>query len=189
MSEPRPSTCKISCNANCNVKWSTDFNILYKSSYNNIWITCPGGPHRITLRTLAWSLALDHLSLVLDYFKVTRLSLCTLPWEQALGCLSWKHWVRFWFFSLIQEFIVYIDKVLIIFWAYVMTSTVSSLACPDVITRTRGPSGSRLNSISSFLHCEGIGNDWWAHSYVSVTWSHISLAQTIAETETDVERV
>jgi len=41
------------------------------------------------------------------------------------------------------------------FWAYVMTSTISSLACPDVIT----PSESRLNSISLFLHCKGIGND------------------------------
>jgi len=35
-------------------------------SYSTIWIAYPGGPHCITLRILAWGLALGYLSLVLD---------------------------------------------------------------------------------------------------------------------------
>ena len=34
-----------------------------------------------------------------------------------------------------------------IFWDYVMDFTISSLACPDIITRTRGPSGSPISDI------------------------------------------
>jgi len=50
ISEPRPSTCKINCNGNCNVKRSTKF-------YIGLVIVLSG---QLTLRTLAWSLALDY---------------------------------------------------------------------------------------------------------------------------------